>query len=299
VSGQRDLKAYLKAQAQLVDQALDRLLPSDEAGGLILKAMRYSLFAGGKRLRPILCLAAAEAVGGDSERVMFCACALEMIHTYSLVHDDLPAMDDDDYRRGVPTNHKVFGQGMAVLAGDGLLTQAMVVLTTHAHVASIEPWRVLYATQAIMRAAGHEGMVGGQAADLLAERQEPDLATVQLIHAKKTGALITASVQAGALLAGGGEEQVHTMVRYGRRVGLAFQIADDLLNLTGDAAQLGKATGSDQARGKMTYPAVLGPVQARQIGLQLVREAMDLAAGLGEPAWPLVELARYIMERTH
>ncbi|MBI4800081.1 MAG: polyprenyl synthetase family protein [Desulfarculus sp.] len=299
MSGQRELKAYLKDQAQRVDLALDRLLPSDEAGGLILKAMRYSLFAGGKRLRPILCLAAAEAVGGESERVMFCACALEMIHTYSLVHDDLPAMDDDDYRRGVPTNHKVFGEGLAVLAGDGLLTQAMVVLTTHAHVASIEPWRVLTASQAVMRAAGFEGMVGGQAADLLAERQEPDLATVQFIHAKKTGALITAAVQAGALLAGGKEEEVQALVRYGRRVGLAFQIADDLLNLSGDAAQLGKATGSDQARGKMTYPAVLGPAQARQTGERLVREAMDLAAGLGQPAWPLVELARYIMERSH
>ncbi len=299
MSQEHDLKSYLKAQAQRVDQALDRLLPGDEAGGLILQAMRYSLFAGGKRLRPILCLAAAEAVGGESPRVMFCACALEMIHTYSLVHDDLPAMDDDDYRRGVPTNHKVFGEGLAVLAGDGLLTQAMVLLTTHAHVASIEPGRVLSASHAIMRAAGYEGMVGGQAADLLAERQEPDLATVQMIHAKKTGALITASVQAGALLAGGDEQQVQTLVRYGRRVGLAFQIADDLLNLSGDAQELGKATGSDEARGKMTYPAVLGPAQARQAGLQLVEEAMALAAGLGQAAWPLVELARYIMQRTH
>ncbi|MFH1033618.1 MAG: farnesyl diphosphate synthase [Pseudomonadota bacterium] len=299
MNGRHDLKAYLKDQARRVDLALDRLLPGDEAGGLILQAMRYSLFAGGKRLRPILCLAAAEAVGGQSEGVLFCACALEMIHTYSLVHDDLPAMDDDDYRRGVPTNHKVFGEGMAVLAGDGLLTQAMVLLTTHAHVASIEPWRVLMASHAIMRASGHEGMVGGQAADLLAERQEPDLATVQLIHSKKTGALITASVQAGALLAGGNEEQIKTLVRYGRRVGLAFQIADDLLNQSGDASELGKATGSDEARGKMTYPAVLGPVQARQTGEQLVEEAVALATGLGEPAWPLVELARYIMERTH
>lgn len=299
MNGRHDLKAYLKDQARRVDLALDRLLSGDEAGGLILQAMRYSLFAGGKRLRPILCLAAAEAVGGQSEGVLFCACALEMIHTYSLVHDDLPAMDDDDYRRGVPTNHKVFGEGMAVLAGDGLLTQAMVLLTTHAHVASIEPWRVLMASHAIMRASGHEGMVGGQAADLLAERQEPDLATVQLIHSKKTGALITASVQAGALLAGGNEEQIKTLVRYGRRVGLAFQIADDLLNQSGDASELGKATGSDEARGKMTYPAVLGPVQARQTGEQLVEEAVALATGLGEPAWPLVELARYIMERTH
>jgi len=168
VSPGQDIKAYLLDQRQRVDQALDHLLPSDEAGGVILKAMRYSLFAGGKRLRPILCLAAAEAVGGMSDQVMYCACALEMIHTYSLVHDDLPAMDDDDFRRGVPTNHKVFGQGMAVLAGDGLLTQAMVLLNTHAHVAGIEPWRVLAANHAITRAAGYEGMVGGQAADLLA-----------------------------------------------------------------------------------------------------------------------------------
>jgi len=299
VSPARDLKAYLHAQRQQVDQALDRLLPSDEAGGLVLQAMRYSLFAGGKRLRPILCLAAAEAVGGDSQRVMFCACALEMIHTYSLVHDDLPAMDDDDYRRGVPTNHKVFGDGLAVLAGDGLLTQAMVLLTTHSQVASIEPWRLLAASHAIVRAAGYEGMVGGQAADLLAERQEPDLAVVQFIHAKKTGALITASAQAGGLLAGGDQEQVQALVRYGRRVGLAFQIADDLLNLSGDATELGKATGSDEARGKMTYPAVLGPAQARQRGLNLVEEAMALAGGLGDNAWPLVELARYIMDRSN
>ncbi|CAO0819758.1 geranyl diphosphate/farnesyl diphosphate synthase [Desulfarculales bacterium] len=299
MSGKRDLKAYLKTQAQRVDQALDRFLPNDEAGGLILKAMRYSLFAGGKRVRPILCLAAAQAVGGDSERVMFCACALEMIHTYSLVHDDLPAMDDDDYRRGVSTNHKIFGEGLAVLAGDGLLTQAMVLLTTHGQVANIEPWRVFSASHAIMRAAGYEGMVGGQAIDLMAERQKPDLALVQFIHAKKTGALITASAQAGALLAGGNEQEVQTIVRYGRRVGLAFQVADDLLNLSGDAHELGKATGSDEARGKMTYPAVLGPAQARQTGLQLVEEAIALASGLGEQAWPLVELASYIMDRTH
>ena len=297
--GRAELKAYLEERRQVVERALDGFLPADEAGGPILKAMRYSLFAGGKRLRPILCLAGAEAVGGEPARVMFCACALEMIHTYSLIHDDLPAMDDDDFRRGVPTNHKVFGEGLAVLAGDGLLTEAMVLLTDPAQVEGLEPWRVLAASRAVMRAAGWEGMVGGQAADLLAERQEPDLSTVQLIHAKKTGALITASVQAGGLLAGGDEDQVRALTRYGRRVGLAFQIADDLLNLAGDAALLGKATGSDEARGKMTYPAAVGAAQARETGELMVAQAAELAEGLGEGAWPLAALARYIMERTY
>lgn len=294
-----DLKAYLKEQRELVDAALDRFLPSDEAGGPILKAMRYSLFAGGKRLRPILCRAAAQAVGGDPDRVMYCACALEMIHTYSLVHDDLPGMDDDDFRRGVPTNHKVFGQGLAILAGDGLLTQAMVLLTDPKAIGDLEPWRALAAAHLVMRAAGREGMVGGQAADLLAERQEPDLATVQFIHALKTGALISASLEAGALLAGGDPEQVTLLSRYGRRIGLAFQIADDLLNLGGDAATLGKAIGSDEARGKMTYPAVVGPAQARETGQRLVDEAAGLLEPLGQPAWPLRALAAYIMARSH
>lgn len=294
-----DLKAYLAEKREAVDAALDRCLPFDEAGGQILKAMRYSLFAGGKRLRPVLCLAAAEAVGGDPERAMYCACALEMIHTYSLVHDDLPGMDDDDFRRGVPTNHKVFGEGMAILAGDGLLTQAMVLMCDPAAVGDVEPWRALAAAQVVMRAAGMDGMVGGQAADLLAERQEPDLAQVQLIHAKKTGALITASLQAGALIAGGDQDQVGLLVRYGRRIGLAFQIADDLLNLSGDAAALGKAIGSDEARGKMTYPAVVGPAQAKETGRRLVDEAAAIIAPLGEAAWPLTALAAYIMDRTH
>ncbi|RJX33819.1 MAG: polyprenyl synthetase family protein [Desulfarculus sp.] len=294
-----ELKAYLAQRRELVDEALERLLPADEAGGDILKAMRYSLFAGGKRLRPILCLAGAEAVGGRPEQVMFCACALEMIHTYSLIHDDLPAMDDDDLRRGLPTCHKKFGEGLAVLAGDGLLTQAMVLLSDPAQYADREPLRVLAAGQAVMRAAGFQGMVGGQAVDLASQNQEPDLATVQYMHALKTGALITAAVQSGAILAGGDEEQVNHLVRYGRRVGLAFQIADDLLDREGDQAKLGKATHADEKHGKMTYPAVVGAVQARKIGWDLVNQAAELARELGPAADPLAELARYIMERTH
>ncbi len=293
-----DLKAYLAQRRELVDAALNQVLPSDEAGGDILKAMRYSLFAGGKRVRPILCLAACEAVGGRAEDAMFCACALEMVHTYSLVHDDLPAMDDDDYRRGVPTNHKVFGEGMAVLAGDGLLTQAMVLLSDAKFTADLAPARVLRAAQAVMRAAGYEGMVGGQAADLAAEQAEPDLAMVQFIHARKTGALLTASVQSGAILGGASEDAELALMRYGRRVGLAFQIADDLLDLTGSSAELGKQTGMDEARGKMTYPLVVGPAAARETGSRLVDEAVDLLAGLGPQAEPLALIASYIMERT-
>lgn len=294
-----DLKAYLAQRRELIDAALNQVLPSDEAGGDILKAMRYSLFAGGKRVRPILCLAGCEAAGGRLEDAMFCACALEMVHTYSLVHDDLPAMDDDDFRRGVPTNHKVFGEGMAVLAGDGLLTQAMVLLTDPKHVDGLDPKRVLRAAQAVMYAVGYEGMVGGQAADLAAEQAEPDLAQVQFIHAMKTGALLTASVQSGAILGGASEETETALMRYGRRIGLAFQIADDLLDITGSSEELGKQVGMDEARGKMTYPGVAGPAAAKETGFRLVDEAVDLIADLGPKAEPLALIARYIMERTN
>jgi len=294
-----DLKAYLSSRREMVDAALERLLPADENGGRILEAMRYSIFAGGKRLRPILCLAGAEAVGGDPAQVMFCACAMEMVHTYSLIHDDLPAMDDDEFRRGVPTSHMVYGEGMAVLAGDGLLTQAMVLLSDPAETAGLDPSRVLEAAQVVMKAAGYVGMVGGQAVDLASENLRPDLATVQYMHAMKTGALITASVQSGAILAGGDADQVRQLVRYGRRIGLAFQIADDLLDLEGDFDALGKTVGADQARGKMTYPAVVGPAQARSMGQGLVDQAAEIAESLGPQAAPLAELARYIMARTH
>ncbi|MBU4599912.1 MAG: polyprenyl synthetase family protein [Proteobacteria bacterium] len=294
-----DLKAYLSSRREMVDAALERLLPADENGGRILEAMRYSIFAGGKRLRPILCLAGAEAVGGDPAQVMFCACAMEMVHTYSLIHDALPAMDDDEFRRGVPTSHMVYGEGMAVLAGDGLLTQAMVLLSDPAETAGLDPSRVLEAAQVVMKAAGYVGMVGGQAVDLASENLRPDLATVQYMHAMKTGALITASVQSGAILAGGDADQVRQLVRYGRRIGLAFQIADDLLDLEGDFDALGKTVGADQARGKMTYPAVVGPAQARSMGQGLVDQAAEIAESLGPQAAPLAELARYIMARTH
>ncbi len=293
-----DLAAYLQERRRWVEEALEGYLPTNEAGGEVLAAMRYSLFAGGKRLRPILCLAGAEAVAGDPGRAMYCACALEMIHSYSLVHDDLPAMDDDDFRRGVPTSHKVFGEGMAVLAGDGLLSQAALLLCRPGPHSDLPPERVLAAAAAVLAAAGYQGMVGGQAADLLAEGQTPDLARVQFVHSHKTGALIAAAAHSGAILGGGDPEQVETLLRYGRRIGLAFQIADDLLNLEGKAEELGKAVGSDRIRGKMTYPAVVGPSAARQAGEKLVAEATALVAPLGPAAEPLAQLAGYIMQRT-
>lgn len=295
-----ELKAYLKQGRGRVDQALNAYLAADEdGGGVLVESMRYSLFAGGKRVRPILCLAGADAVGGDSDEAMFCACALEMIHTYSLIHDDLPAMDDDEYRRGKLTSHMVYGDGMAVLAGDGLLTLAGMLLCDPMAVRSAEPERVLRAAHCVLTASGHLGMVGGQALDLLAEQQRPDLEMVQAIHRRKTGALLRASVESGAILGGGGEAEVQRLAEYGRLIGIAFQIADDLLDIDGDPEKLGKAVGQDQAHGKMTYPAVVGLDRARQEGMELVNEAAELALSFGEPGRPLADLALYIMERTH
>ena len=226
-----------------------------------IKAMRYSLFAGGKRVRPILCLAAAESVkdfdNDFPETVMLAACALECIHTYSLIHDDLPAMDDDDLRRGKPTNHKVFGEAGAILAGDSLLTYAFELLSRDAQQALPARDR-LAIISIISKAVGPEGMVGGQFLDLTHEGKEVDYAMLREIHSRKTGALITASVQTGAVLGSSTPEQFEALTRYGLKIGLAFQIIDDLLNVEGTAEQLGKAAGSDAARNKATYPALFG-----------------------------------------
>ncbi len=295
-----ELRAYLQKGREQVDRALDFYLSAQEdGGGALVEAMRYSLFAGGKRVRPILCLAGAEAVGGGAAKSMFCACALEMIHTYSLIHDDLPAMDDDDFRRGKLTCHKVYGEGMAVLAGDGLLSLAGMLLCDAKAVQGLDPGRVLRAASCVLSASGHLGMVGGQALDLLAERQKPDLAMVQEIHRRKTGALLRCSVEAGAILGGGSKRDIERLAEYGRLIGIAFQIADDLLDIDGDPDKLGKAVGQDQVHGKMTYPAVVGVDKARREGFELVEKAAELARGFGEPGLPLADLALYIMERTH
>ena len=289
------LKEYLQVRRQLVEEALQEALPENEGPeARIVEAMRYSLFAGGKRLRPILCLAAAEAVGGDSRDAMPAACALEMIHTYSLIHDDLPAMDDDDLRRGKPTNHKVFGEAIAILAGDALLTEAFVLLSDYR---TLLPERAVQLTKVIAEAASYRGMVGGQVVDMLSQNKPADLETVQQMHSRKTAALISAAAETGALAGKGTKAQVEGLARYGRSVGLAFQIADDILDIEGDPELLGKSTGADLARGKVTYPAAVGLERSRQAAQELVNDALTALEGLGEAAEPLRALANYIVTR--
>lgn len=294
-----DLKAYLKEKIALVDAALNQYLPKEEERPQSLhKAMRYSIFAGGKRVRPVLLLAACEAVGGAIDKALPAACAMEMIHTYSLIHDDLPAMDNDDFRRGRPTNHKVFGEAIAILAGDGLLTEAFKLMANPAFSAGADPAVRVAVISEIATCAGSYGMVGGQVVDMESEGQlEMDLPTVQYIHTHKTGALIKASVVAGALLGGADEAQLAAIRRYGEAAGLAFQIADDILDIEGTTEEIGKDAGSDEARGKATYPAVMGLAAAKQEAKSMMDEALHALSIFGTEADPLREIARYIVER--
>jgi geranylgeranyl diphosphate synthase type II len=294
-----DLKKYLKERCKLVDDALDSLLPSaDELPVSLHKSMRYSVFAGGKRVRPILLLASCEAVGGDIARAMPAACAMEMIHTYSLIHDDLPAMDDDDFRRGNPTNHKVFGEAIAILAGDALLTEAFILLSSTATTGNILSSGMLSVIHEIAVCAGSRGMVGGQVVDMESEgKKDIDLATVQFIHTRKTGALIKASVKAGAIAGGAAGERLDAVTRYGEAIGLAFQIADDILDIVGTTEEIGKDAGSDQARGKATYPAVMGLAEAKRRASELVEISLDALSAFDEKADPLREIAKYIVYR--
>lgn len=290
-----DLKQYLEARRLMVEEALEVALPQQDGPETrVVEAMRYSLFAGGKRLRPILCLAASEAVGGDLKTAMPAGCALEMIHTYSLIHDDLPAMDDDDLRRGKPTNHKVFGEAIAILAGDGLLTEAFVLLSDYN---SLLSERAVQVIGVIAEAASYRGMVGGQVVDILSQNKRADLETVQQMHSRKTAALIAAATESGALTGKGSEAQVAALARYGRAIGLAFQIADDILDIEGDTELLGKTTGADEARGKVTYPAAVGLERSRQTANEMVNDALAALEGFDDRANPLRSLANYIITR--
>ncbi|NTV15483.1 MAG: polyprenyl synthetase family protein [Desulfobulbaceae bacterium] len=295
-----DLKAYLAEKKAQVEAAMAQLFPV--AAGLQpdlsrhLEAMRYSLFADGKRVRPILCLAACEAVAGDSRAALPVAVALECIHTYSLIHDDLPAMDDDDLRRGRPTNHMVYGEANAILAGDGLLTFAFELLSGTA-TATLPADTRLEIIRVIAAGAGPLGMVGGQIIDIASEDKGIDFATLQEIHRRKTGALILAAVQAGALVGDADVEQYTALGRYGQLIGLSFQIIDDLLNVEGTTLQLGKAAGSDAERGKATYPAFFGVAETRAKANEAVQAAVESLAGFGSTAEPLRQLALYIRDR--
>lgn len=294
-----DLTAYLAERSEQVDMALDQYLPSEHTLPTTLhKAMRYSIFAGGKRFRPILLLAACEAVGGAVEKALPAACALEMVHTYSLIHDDLPAMDDDDLRRGRPTNHRVFGEAAAILAGDALLTQAFMLLS------SAEVSRLLCADTILQiifilsRSSGSMGMVGGQVVDMESEGTQVDFPVLEYIHTHKTGALILAAIQCGALVGGADAVAMRALTAYAEAAGLAFQIADDILDVVGDQTQLGKTVGSDQSRNKVTYPALIGLSASRERAQELRDLAIAALAPLGEAAEPLKAIARFIVDRS-
>jgi len=291
------LTAYLQDRRKIVEEALRRYLPPENSSPVeIYKAVHYSVFAGGKRIRPILCLAAVEASGGDMAAAMPVACALELIHTYSLVHDDLPAMDNDDFRRGKPTNHKIFGKNIAILAGDALLTEAFVLLSRSEKV-RYSAERRLAVIQEIAQAAGISGMIGGQALDVLSEKSKPDMDVLKEIHRRKTGALIAAAVKSGALFANTREDKLQALADYGMNIGLAFQIADDILNVEGDRELMGKETGSDAARGKVTYPSLLGMEYAKNKLQEHINAATANLSLFDERALPLRLIAYYIMER--
>lgn len=294
-----EIKSYLKERCRIVDEALERYLPKeDELPFSLHKAMRYSVFAGGKRVRPILMLAACEAVGGAVAQALPAACAMEMIHTYSLIHDDLPAMDDDDFRRGNPTNHKVFGEAVAILAGDALLTEAFILLSDFTSAPGVEPAARLEVVREISVCAGSRGMVGGQVVDMESEgNRDIGFATVQYIHTHKTGALIKASVRAGALLGGADSLQLDAITRYGEAIGLAFQIADDILDIEGTTEEIGKDAGSDEARGKATYPAIIGLTESKRLAAELTERAFTALDMFGDKAGPLRAIASYIINR--
>ncbi|MEW5953031.1 MAG: polyprenyl synthetase family protein [Bacillota bacterium] len=289
--------AALKQKAALVDAALDKYLPtSDDYPGLIHEVMRYSVMAGGKRLRPVLTLAAAEAVGGKPELVIPAACAMELIHTYSLVHDDLPAMDNDDYRRGKLTSHKVYGEAMAVLAGDALLTLAFQLLAD-AGPGQVPPERLIRVVAEVAAGAGTRGLIGGQVVDTLAAGAAMDDATLEYIHRHKTGALYRVAVRSGAILAGTGARELASLTQYAEQLGLAFQIVDDILDVVGDEGKIGKPVGSDEKNSKLTYPSLYGLAAARA----RAKEAGDLALasldGLGAGADFLRDMVAFVLDR--
>ncbi|MCC6345796.1 MAG: polyprenyl synthetase family protein [Nitrospirales bacterium] len=293
-----EINAYLKEKRDLVDAFLRSYFSSPVTQKSLQDAMVYSLSAGGKRIRPVLCLAACEACGGEAEEVLPWAAALELIHTYSLIHDDLPAMDNDDLRRGKPTNHKVFGEGMAILAGDGLLTEAFALLSgSPVRSPRITDRAVLRAIHEIAQAAGLQGMVGGQAQDLLSEDAEPDAETLSYIHSHKTAALIAASVRVGGILASCGEEHLLGLTGYGSPIGLAFQVVDDILDVEGETEVLGKPRGSDEKKKKMTYPKLYGLERSREKARELVGRALSSLEVFDEKAEPLRAIARYLLER--
>jgi len=292
-----DLSAYIKNKNQQISVALEKILHDSQPSEPIVEAMKYSLMAGGKRIRPVLCLAAAEAVGGKPQAVLPAACALEIVHTYSLIHDDLPAMDNDDLRRGKPTCHVAFDEATAILAGDALLTLAFQVLSSVQFAGETQASGLLKVIHIISTAAGYQGMIRGQMLDMASEGQHLTVDELKSMHALKTGALIEASLLCGALLADARKRQMEILKTYARNIGLAFQVTDDILNVEGNPKEMGKAVGTDELREKSTYPAILGLETSRQFAKNLVEKALQALEVFDKKAEPLRGLATYIIDR--
>lgn len=291
-----DLKSYLKEKCRIVDVALDQYLPAeDRYPEVIYRAMRYSVMNGGKRLRPVLALAACEAVGGKAEVVLPAACSIEFIHAFSLIHDDLPALDNDDLRRGRPTNHRVFGEAMAILAGDALLAYAIETVTSRTE--DIPAETLVEVTREIAAATGMSGMIVGQVVDLICEGKNVEPETLKYMHRNKTGALIRLSLVTGGRLSGASPEQLDALGLYGEKIGLAFQIADDILDIEGSEDKLGKPIGSDIRNEKTTYPSLYGLEKSKELAGQAVDDAVAALSIFDEKAEPLRAIAQYIVDR--
>ncbi len=296
----RDFKQYWATRLEQIEEILEAALPTENVTpGRLHEAMRYSTLGGGKRLRALLVMAACEAVGGDISRTANLVAAVEMVHAYSLIHDDLPCMDDDDLRRGKPTNHRVYGEAMAVLAGDALLTEAFAELAKMSEQYGVAPETAVRVVAELAQGAGSQGMVGGQVVDILGQEQEPDRSTLDYIHRHKTGALITAALRGGALIGGCTEGELAQITIYGENFGLAFQITDDILDETGQTAQLGKAVGADQRLGKQTFPRLYGLEKSKQMARESVAKCHAALEGFSNEAWFLRELATFIIQRDH
>ncbi|MFH1824254.1 MAG: polyprenyl synthetase family protein [Candidatus Firestonebacteria bacterium] len=293
-----NIREYLNIRKKIIDNALEKFLPKEkEYLGIIHKSMRYSIFAGGKRIRPILVVLSAEILGKNYKLVLPTACALELIHTYSLIHDDLPCMDNDDFRRGRLTNHKVFGEGLATLSGDALLTYAFELISRNVKVKGVKPENVLKIINIVSKACGTSGLIGGQVVDILSEGKKVSKSELKYIHTHKTGALICASLQAGAILSDAKDKEYDALTTYGENLGLLFQIVDDMLNVVGDAKKLGKSVGSDAKRKKITYPSLFGIEKSKEEIEKLRKKAKNSVKIFKNKAGLLNELVDFVIQR--
>ena len=291
------LETYLKEKRLKINQKLEEILPIEEEPKIIHRAMRYSVFAGGKRIRPILAVTAYEISGGEGDSILMPACGLELIHTYSLIHDDLPCMDDDDYRRGRPTNHKIYGEAIAVLTGDALTALAFECLLGSSEKCDFSELAILGFVRRLARAIGTKGLIGGQVMDITQLSKNRKKESLEKTCEYKTGALIEASLECGALLAGADSQLLAALKRYGKGIGLAFQITDDILNVTGDKAVMGKSVHTDREHEKVTFPELIGLENSKKEALRCIEDAKVSLNDLGQSAWPLREIANYILDR--